>query len=86
MQDPDRWALATEADQEATTLCRACPRRWQCAREATDVPGVQGIWAGVFVPDAGRPRTFALRQLESLADHGARQATARAGQPAMNSS
>ncbi|MBV8966937.1 MAG: WhiB family transcriptional regulator [Mycobacteriaceae bacterium] len=71
-QDPDRWASATEADEGATAICRACPWRWECAREACELPGVQGIWAGVFVPEAGRPRTFALRQLRSLADHGAR--------------
>lgn len=25
-QDPDRWT--TTPDDEAKTLCRACPRRW----------------------------------------------------------
>ena len=74
-QDPDRWALATEVDDEAKALCRACPRRWACAREACELPGVQGIWAGVFVPPSGRMRTTALRQLQSLAEHGARQAS-----------
>ena len=70
--DPDRWALATGPDPEAIALCRACPLRWQCARDARDVPGLRGIWAGVFVAESGRPRTFALRQLQSLADHAAR--------------
>jgi WhiB family redox-sensing transcriptional regulator len=29
------------------------------------------MWAGIFVPEAGRGRTFALRQLRSLAEqHG----------------
>lgn len=74
-QDPDRWASATEVDEEAKALCRACPRRWDCAREACELPGVQGIWAGVFVPPEGRTRTTALCQLQSLADHGARQAS-----------
>ena len=59
----------------AKALCRACPRRWDCAREACELPGVQGIWAGVFVPESGRTRTTALRQMQSLADHGARQAS-----------
>ena len=74
-QDPDRWASATEVDEEAKALCRACPRRWDCAREACELPGVQGIWAGVFVPESGRTRTTALRQMQSLADHGTRQAS-----------
>jgi WhiB family transcriptional regulator, redox-sensing transcriptional regulator len=71
--DPDRWASATAVDEDATALCRACPRRWECAREGCTLPGVQGIWAGVFVPAEGRTRTFALRQLRSLAEHGTRQ-------------
>lgn len=74
-QDPNRWALATEVDEDAKALCRACPRRWDCAREACELPGAQGIWAGVFVPESGRTRTTARRQLQSLADHGARQAS-----------
>jgi WhiB family redox-sensing transcriptional regulator len=73
MQDPDRWATATEVDEEAKALCRACPRRWDCAREACRAPGVQGIWAGVFVPESGRTRAFALGQLRSLAEHGKRR-------------
>ena len=72
VQDPDRWASATEVDEGAKILCRACSRRWDCAREACELPDVQGIWAGVFIPESGRTRTFALHQLRSLADHGAR--------------
>jgi WhiB family redox-sensing transcriptional regulator len=74
VEDPDRWASATEIDEGAKALCRACARRWDCAREACELPNVQGIWAGVFVPESGRTRTFALRQLRSLADHGAQHA------------
>ena len=71
-QDPDRWTTAP--DSEAKALCRACPRRWMCARDAVESPGAEGLWAGVVIPEAGRARTFALRQLRSLAE--------RYGQPA----
>ncbi|WP_445162892.1 WhiB family transcriptional regulator [Mycobacterium sp. Dal123C01] len=67
--DPDRWT--TTPDAEAKGLCRACPRRWQCAREAVEATGAEGLWAGVVIPESGRPRTFALNQLRSLAErHG----------------
>lgn len=65
-QDPERWTTA--ADDEAKTICRGCPRRWLCAREACELPGIEGLWAGVVVPETGRARTFALRQLRSLAE------------------
>jgi WhiB family redox-sensing transcriptional regulator len=65
-QDPDRWTTA--ADITAKTICRACPRRWLCAREACELPSVEGLWAGVVIPETGRARTFALRQLRSLAE------------------
>jgi WhiB family redox-sensing transcriptional regulator len=65
-QDPDRWT--TGLDNEAKALCRACPRRWLCARDAVELPGAEGLWAGVVIPEAGRARTFALRQLRSLAE------------------
>jgi WhiB family transcriptional regulator, redox-sensing transcriptional regulator len=65
-QDPDRWT--TTPDAEAKALCRACPRRWPCAREAVESPGAEGLWAGVVIPESGRPRAFALRQLRSLAE------------------
>ena len=65
-QDPDRWT--TTLDDEAKALCRACPRRWACARDAVERPGAEGLWAGVVIPETGRPRTFALRQLRSLAE------------------
>jgi len=65
-QDPDRWT--TTPDDEAKTLCRACPRRWLCAKEAVEAPGAEGLWAGVVIPDSGRARAFALGQLRSLAE------------------
>lgn len=65
-QDPDRWT--TTPDEEAKTLCRACPRRWQCAKDAVEAAGAEGLWAGVVIPDSGRARAFALNQLRSLAE------------------
>jgi WhiB family redox-sensing transcriptional regulator len=65
-KDPERWT--TTADDEAKTICRACPRRWLCAREAVELPRAEGLWAGIVVPEGGRGRTFALRQLRSLAE------------------
>jgi WhiB family transcriptional regulator, redox-sensing transcriptional regulator len=66
--DPERWF--SSPDEAAKAICRACPRRWLCARDACETPHAEGMWAGVFVPESGRPRTFALRQLRSLAEHG----------------
>lgn len=40
-QDPDRWT--TTPDDEAKTLCRACPRRWLCARDAVESAGAEGL-------------------------------------------
>ncbi len=65
-RDPDRWT--TTPDEGAKALCRACPRRWLCAQEACRIPGAEGLWAGIFIPEAGRGRQFALRQLRSLAE------------------
>jgi len=65
-RDPDRWT--TVADEGAKALCRECPRRWRCARQACETPGAEGIWAGVLIPEAGRGRRFALKQLRSLAE------------------
>lgn len=64
--DPDRWTLI--ADEGAKAICRSCPRRWQCAREACQTPAAEGIWAGIAIPEAGRGRQFALRQLRALAE------------------
>ena len=66
LADPDRWSDGGE-DSELKVLCRGCPRRFQCAKDALDTPGIQGTVAAVYVPQEGRGRTFALRQLQSLA-------------------
>ncbi|WP_025737854.1 WhiB family transcriptional regulator [Mycobacterium genavense] len=65
-QDPDRWTTAPDA--EAKALCRACPRRWMCALDAVESAGAEGLWAGVVIPESGRPRAFALNQLRSMAE------------------
>jgi len=65
-RDPDRWT--TTADEGAKALCRACPLRWRCAQEACVTPGAEGVWAGILIPEAGRARRFALKQLRSLAE------------------
>ena len=68
-RDPERWT--TVADEDAKSICRACPRRWACAREAVELPRAEGLWAGIVVPEAGRGRGHALRQLRELAErHG----------------
>lgn len=68
-EDADRW-LEGGDDPTLKALCRACPRRWLCAEEALAVPNAQGMWSGVHIPEHGRGRTFALRQLRSLVAHG----------------
>jgi WhiB family transcriptional regulator, redox-sensing transcriptional regulator len=55
-------------DDEARMLCWPYPRRWLCAWDAVESPGAEGLWAGVVIPETGRARTFALRQLRSLAE------------------
>ena len=65
-RDPDRWT--TTDDEGAKTLCRSCPLRWRCAQEACLSPGAEGVWAGIHIPEAGRARRFALKQLRSLAE------------------
>ena len=68
-RDPERWT--TVADEDAKAICRMCPRRWACAREAVELPKAEGLWAGIVVPEAGRGRGHALRQLRELAErHG----------------
>jgi WhiB family redox-sensing transcriptional regulator len=67
--DPERWTT-TDPDDEAKALCRVCPRRMRCAWEAWHTPGAQGLWAGVVIPESGRPREFARRRLRSLAELG----------------
>ena len=65
-RDPERWT--TTADEEAKAICRACPRRWLCAREACELPRAEGLWAGHRHPGSRARATFALRQLRSLAE------------------
>lgn len=65
-QNPDRWTETPDA--EAKALCRACPRRWMCARDAVESKVAEGLWAGVVIPEGGRARAFALGQLRSLAE------------------
>ncbi|MCV7302277.1 WhiB family transcriptional regulator [Mycobacterium barrassiae] len=74
-QDPERWT--TSADEAAKAICRACPRRWLCARDACELPRAEGLWAGIVIPEGGRGRTFALRQLRSLAERNGQQVRAR---------
>jgi WhiB family redox-sensing transcriptional regulator len=69
LADPDRWAEAGD-DPELKALCRGCPRRFKCAKEALETPGAEGMWSAVYIPKEGRGRKFALRQLHSLASHG----------------
>jgi hypothetical protein len=38
--DPDRWMTAI--DDQAKAVCRDCPRRWLCAREACEMPRAEG--------------------------------------------
>ena len=49
-REPERWT--TSADEEAKAICRACPRRWLCAREACELPRAEGLWAGIVIPKA----------------------------------
>jgi WhiB family redox-sensing transcriptional regulator len=65
-RDPDRWT--TLADDDAKAICRSCPRRWACARDAVELPRSEGLWAGVVIPEGGRGRAHALRQLRELAE------------------
>lgn len=74
-QDPERWVTA--ADDDAKAICRLCPRRWACAREAVELPKAEGLWAGIVVPEAGRGRGHALRQLRELAERNGYPVRAR---------
>lgn len=65
-KDPERWT--STADEAAKEICRSCPRRWLCARDAWESPRAEGLWAGIVIPEVGRGRTFALRQLRDLAE------------------
>ena len=77
ISDPNRWTSDYD-DPEAKALCRhACPRRWQCADEALRSPAARGVWAGVFLPEPGRRRENALRQLRELTIHSCRDTGAQ---------
>jgi WhiB family transcriptional regulator, redox-sensing transcriptional regulator len=66
--DPERWT--TNPDDEAKALC-AHARRAGCARGRHGKrPAPKGCGEGVVIPEAGRGRDFAMRQLRSLAAHG----------------
>jgi WhiB family redox-sensing transcriptional regulator len=75
LEDADRWVDGGD-DPELKALCRACPRRWPCAKEALKTPEAQGMWSGVNIPERGRGRAFALRQLRSLAAYHEQRKTA----------
>jgi WhiB family redox-sensing transcriptional regulator len=79
LADPDRWAEGGD-DPELKALCRGCPRRWLCAKEALETPAAVGMWSGVNLPKDGRGRMFALRQLRSLAAHGGYAVRTKGGQ------
>ncbi|MCP9272495.1 WhiB family transcriptional regulator [Mycolicibacterium arenosum] len=64
--NPEKWVTA--ADEDAKAICRMCPRRWACARDAVELPRAEGLWAGVVIPEGGRGRGHALRQLRDLAE------------------
>jgi WhiB family redox-sensing transcriptional regulator len=70
LSDPDRWTESDADNAELKSLCRGCPRRFLCAKEALDTPFIEGMVAGVHVPKEGRPRHFAMKQLQSLAAYG----------------
>ncbi len=50
-RDPERWTSV--ADEDAKAICRMCPRRWACAREACELPRAEGLWAGIVIPEGG---------------------------------
>jgi WhiB family transcriptional regulator, redox-sensing transcriptional regulator len=70
--DPERWT--DHPDAGAVAICRACARRFDCARDAVRTEGAIGLWAGVVIPaESGRARAFALAQLGNLAEFGAQR-------------
>jgi WhiB family redox-sensing transcriptional regulator len=73
--DPDCWTEAGD-DPGLKALCRGCPRRARCAREALDMPGASGVWAGIFIPpddgvsrrhDRSRAHAYAMTRLRVIA-------------------
>ena len=75
-RDPERWT--TSADEDAKAICRACPRRWLCAREACELPRAEGLWAGIVHPGR-RARTHVCPAAAALA--GRTQRSPGAGPP-----
>src|SRR4029453_17128203 len=55
-RDPERWT--TRADEAAKAICRGCPRRWQCAREAWELPPPRACGGG-----SSSPRVAAVARL-----------------------
>jgi WhiB family redox-sensing transcriptional regulator len=69
--DPDRWAEGTN-EPALRAMCRGCHRRFDCAKDALDTPGAEGIWSGIFIPPTRdyRGRNHAMLRLQSLATIG----------------
>jgi WhiB family transcriptional regulator, redox-sensing transcriptional regulator len=68
--DPDRWIEATNEDIDLKEICRACPRRGMCAKEAAEQAGIEGMWAGVVIPLSVvncREHKYAMSSLTSIA-------------------
>jgi WhiB family redox-sensing transcriptional regulator len=65
-REPDRWT--TIADEGAKALCRACPAGGCVLKRPARHPA-RRAWAGILIPEAGRGRRFALKQLRSLAEN-----------------
>ncbi|WP_439033108.1 WhiB family transcriptional regulator [Gordonia terrae] len=74
--NPDAWFpdqaadVRSAASRHALDRCIRCPIRSGCARLALDGSSfVTGIWAGVYIPPAGKQhsaRTHALRRLQTV--------------------
>ena len=66
-RDPARWD--DPEDPALLAMCRQqCPRRFACAADAvTSKVPLEGIWAGIYVPNTQRGREYAMRRLHSLA-------------------
>ena len=69
--DPDRWAEGVN-DPALRAMCRGCFRRFDCAKDALNTNGAEGIWSGIFIPPLRdwRGRNHALLRLHSLATIG----------------
>ena len=67
--DPERWT--TRADAEAKAICRGCPRRWMCARDAVELPRAEGF-VGRNRHPGGRPWPHLRAQATSFAGRAQR--------------